>query len=164
MFLRYRPEGSEADTLYEFRPERTDYNRGRVAEKLYAKACGERRTWEQFVVDAKQGSITARKVALWLALTDTHPMTRFDDVPDFRAGELTLEYSKQELRLMRESIKDDTEMLELEKRGVLAQLDREVESAQAGSDEPDAQPDPEIVEPTELGKDDPNLNGEPSTS
>ena len=163
MFLRHRPEGATADTLYEFRPERTDYNRARVAEKLYSRACGERRTWEQFVAEAKQGSIAARKIALWLAITDRHPMTRFEDVPDFRVGELVMEYSKQELRLIRADLEASTEILESEKRAMLAGVDQNIESAEAGSDEPDPQPDAE--ESAGKGPDPSGEpEGEPSTS
>lgn len=160
MFLRHTPEGAAASNLYEFRPERTDYNRARVAEKLYSKACGERRTWEQFVAEAKSGSIAARKIALWLAMTDKHPMLRFDDVPDFKVGELTMEYSKQELRVIRAGIAASENLLDNDKASYLAGLELEIAEAEAGSDEPD--PEPEAEEPQEPGKDD--ETAEPSTS
>lgn len=155
MFLRYKPQGAATATDYEFRPAKTDYNRARTAEKLYSKACGERRTWEQFVADATMGSIAARKVALWIAITDRHPMTRFDDIPDFAAGELVMEYSKQELRQMRDGI-EAADLLESEKKLQLDGLDAAIREAPAGSDEPDPEPDPEVAD-SELapGKDSP---------
>lgn len=161
MFLRHKPEdGSE--TLYEFRPSKVDSGRAAIAEKLYSKACGERRTWEQFVADATNGSIAARKVALWLAITDVHHTARFEDIPVFKVGELGMEYSKEELRRMRAAI-EGSDMLENEKRVHLAQLEEALERAPAGSDEPappvlDVEDEP-VPGP---GKDEPS--DEPSTN
>jgi hypothetical protein len=110
------------------------------------------------------GSIAARKVAYWVCLTDTHPNARFEDVPDFCAGELTLEYSKQELRQMRGAL-EGADMLEAEKAAQLAGVNAAIAEATAGSDEPDPEPEPELAEPepdVEPGKDNPN--DEPSTS
>lgn len=148
MFLVYKPAGASTETRYEFRPEKVKSSRASIAEKLYAKACGERRTWEQFIADAQQGSITARKVVLWLAQSEQHHTLRFEDMPDLETGQITMRYSKQELRRMREGIKDSAQMLDGEKQALLASLDAEIADAPAGSDEPD--PEPELPEP---GKD-----------
>ena len=156
MFILHTPAGAKKATRYEFRPEKVLSSRASIAEKLYSKACGERRTWEMFVADAKQGSITARKIALWLVVTGDHPFAKFTDMPDFEVGELSMEYSKQELRLMRQSISESAEILESEKQAMLTGLERQVEDAEAGSDEPDPEPE------EEPGKDEPN--GDPSTS
>jgi hypothetical protein len=154
MFLRYRPEGSSEDTLYEFRPDRTPTKRAIIAERLYSKAAGERRTWEQLKLDALQGGIGARRVALWIAMTDVHPMARFEDIPDFPTGALIMEYSKEELRQMRAGLEGTDSMLESEKEAALAQLDRDIEAAAAGSDEPD--PEPEDEEPGKEGEPSPD--------
>jgi len=143
MFLRYRPEGATEDTLYEFRPDRTPTNRAIIAEKLYSKLAGERRTWEQLKVEAMQGGIAARQVALWIAITDIHPMHRFEDLPILPAGALTLEYSKEELRRMRAGLEANDAMLESEKAAALAQLALEIDAAEVGSDEPDPEPEDE---------------------
>lgn len=143
MFLRYRPDGASEDTLYEFRPDKTPTNRAIIAERLYSKLSGERRTWEQLKVEALQGGIGARRVALWIAMTDIHPMARFDDIPNFPAGALTLEYSKEELRRMRAAIETSDAMLDTEKAATLTQLTLDIEAAQAGSDEPDPEPEDE---------------------
>lgn len=155
MFLRHRAEGATEDTLYEFRPERTLGSRARIVEKLYTKLCGERRTWEQFVADAKSGSIAARQIALWLAQTEVHPTLRFEDMPDYRVGELGMEYSKQELRQAKAAIEANRDLVESEKAAMLAGIDAEIDDAPAGSDEPD------VVE-DDPGKGD--SNDEPSTS
>ncbi|HCT81748.1 MAG TPA: hypothetical protein DGT23_35245 [Micromonosporaceae bacterium] len=147
MFLRFKPDGANEDTLYEFRPDKTPVNRATIAEKLYSKATGERRTWEQLKSDALQGGIAARRVALWVAMTDQHPLLRIEDIPDFQAGALVMEYSKEELRRMRAGLADSDAMLDAEKGAVLAQLDRDIETAPVGSDEPDPEPEVEVEEP-----------------
>lgn len=149
MFLRFRAEGASEDALYEFRPDKTPRVRAAIAEKLYSKAAGERRTWEQLKADALQGGIAARTVALWIAMTDKHPSLRFEDLPDFDTGALVMEYSKEELRRMRGGIAESDSMLDSEKAAILAQVDRDIDTAPAGSDEPDPLPDPEVAE---LGK------------
>lgn len=147
MFLRYREEGSTEDTLYEFRPDKTPVNRATIAEKLYSKAVGERRTWEQLKADALQGGIAARRVALWIAMTDQHPMLRFGDIPDFETGALIMEYSREELRRMLDGLAKSDSLFEGEKTAILEQLERDIESAPVGSDEPEPAPDPEVDEP-----------------
>ena len=159
MFLRFTPDGASEETLYEFRPDRTPWPRAADAERFYSKAVGERRTWEQLKSDALQGGIAARRAALWIAMTDTHPLLRWDDVPVFEAGQLVMEYSKEELRRMRDGLAKSDSLLEGDKAAVLEQLERDIESAPAGSDEPEPVPDPEVEEP---GKAEPT--GEPSTS
>jgi hypothetical protein len=149
MFILHRPAGAKEDTRYEFRPEKVLTSKASIAERLYSKACGERRTWEQLVADATQGGIAARRVVLWLAITADHPFAKFADLPDLEVGQIGMEYSKQELRLMRDGIKESTQMLDSEKEAILTQMDRQIEEAQAGSDEPD--PQPELEE--EPGKD-----------
>ena len=152
MFLRFKPEG-QAEQLLEFRPEKVLFARARIAEKVYSKLCGERRTWEQFRAEALTGSIAARKVALWLALGDTHPTLRFEDTPDFAAGDLTLEYSKEELRQMRSGL-ESADLIEAEKQAQMKGLEQAIAEAPAGSDEPDPEPDADVEDPTqEPGKD-----------
>lgn len=162
MFLRYRADGETEDTLLEFRPDKTLKSRAVIAEKLYSKLLGQRGNWEQLKADAIGGGIAARTVALWLAMTVKHPLLRFEDIPDFETGQLGLEYSRQELRLLRKGIEDNDTMLESEKAAQLAQVDREIADAPVGSDEPEPEPEPAIEEPGKA--DDEPGTGEPSTS
>lgn len=149
MFLRYRADGDGADTLYEFRPEKTPWNRATIAEKLYSKAVGERRTWEQLVADALQGGIAARRVALWIAMCADHPLLRFEDIADVEVGQLSMEYSRAELRRGRDQIAAADHLLEADKAAQLAMLDREIASAPVGKDEPQPDPDPAVAEPVD---------------
>lgn len=156
MFIRHEK------TLYEFRPDKILSSRAAIAEKLYSKAVGERRTWEQFVADARGGGIAARRIALWLAMTADHPFAKFTEMPDFEVGQLSMEYSKQELRQARQAVEADMDMLEAERNVALAQIDRQIDEAEPGSDEPDPDPEPDDEPPPEPGKDEPS--DEPSTS
>lgn len=154
MFVVHQPAGASKPTHYEFRPEKVLTSKAVIAEKLYSKACGERRTWEMLVADARQGSIAARKVVLWLAMSADHHTLRYEDMPDLAVGEISMEYSRQELREMRAGIAESNEILEQEKAAMLAGLDRQIEDAEAGSDEPDPEPEAEpgkaeeIVDPS----------------
>ncbi len=78
-------------------------------------------------------------------MTDQHPMMRFEDIPNFPVGALVMEYSKEELRQMTAALRTSDAMLESEKDMALSQLERDIEAATAGSDEPD--PGPETEEP-----------------
>lgn len=162
MFLRYKVDGEPGDNLYEVRPDKTPRKRAAIAEKLYSRAVGERRTWEQLKADAVNGGIEARSVLLWVAMTATHPTMRFEDIPDFEVGALELEYSRQELRDMRDGLARSDVMLENEKNAALSQLAEAIETAPVGSDEPDPEPDPAIEEPGKAGGE--PETGEPSTS
>lgn len=158
MFLRYRADGADDDTLYEIRFDKVPRKRGAIAEKLYSRAIGERRTWEQLKADAQSGGIEARVVALWLAMTAQHPMMRYEDLPDFDTGALALEYSKQEMRQVRAQIERNTTILEAEKAMQLEQMEIEIEQAPAGSDEPD--PEPAVAEPVDAAGKDSTTSGE----
>lgn len=157
MFLRYRANGADEDTLYEIRWGKIARKRAAIAEKIYSKAIGERRTWEQLKADALSGGIEARSVALWLAKTAVHPLMRYEDLEDFDTDALELEYSKEELRQMRVGLERNTTMLTAEKAIQLEQLEQAIGEAPAGSDEP--LPGPEVAE--DQGKDE---TGEPSMS
>ncbi len=163
MFLRYHTDDAD-DALYEIRFDKVPRKRGAIAEKLYSRAVGERRTWEQLKADAQSGGLEARAVALWLAMTAQHPMMRYEDLPDFETGALELEYSKEELRQMRAMIERNTTILEGEKAIQLEQLEIAIDEAPAGSDEPDPTPDPRVEEPIDASGKDPDMSGEPSTN
>jgi hypothetical protein len=163
MFLTFRADESGDAVQYEFQPDKTPWKIATIAEKEYSKSVGERRTWEQLKADALQGGIAARRVALWIAMTKVHPLMPFRDTPEFEAGQLVMEYSRGELRKMRDSIAKSDSMFDGEKDAILAQLDSDILTAPVGRDEPEPEPDPEIEEPeAEPGKENPT--GELSNS
>lgn len=164
MLIRYKPDDGSEAKLYEIRWGKIPRSRGALAEKIYAKAIGERRTWEQLKADAIGGGLTARAVALWLAMTQEHPLLRFEDLPDCDTEAIEMEYSKEELRQMRTGLERNTTMLETERAMQLEALAIAIEEAPAGSDEPEPKPDPDVKEPADETGKAPDTSGEPSTS
>src|ERR1044072_2966422 len=145
MFLRYRPDDGSEEHLYEIRWGKIPFSRGKIAEKIYRKASGERRTWEQLKADAISGDLTARMVALWLAMTKDHPLLRFEDLPDCDTEAIEMQYSKQELREMRVGLERNTTLSEADRAMQLEAISAATEVAPAGSDNPDPQAAPSIA-------------------
>lgn len=163
MFLKYRPDGAAEDQVYEIRPGKVGKKRAAMAERVYSKAIGERRTWAQLQADAQQGSIEAWTVFLWIAQTADHPQLRYEDLPDFDSEALQMEHSKEEIRQMRAGLAASSTMLDNDKQALIAQLDIALESALVGSDEPAAKPDPAVLEPADVSGKEPATTGGLST-
>lgn len=150
MYLKYHPDGTAESQTYEFLPGRVRVSKAQVVEKLYSKAIGEKATWEQFKIAVMQGSIAARRVLLWMLMSQVHPSLRYEDVPDFFEEEVTVEWSRRELQDMHDGI-EQSSMPDGEKETVLARLREEIATAPTGDDDP-------LPEAEEVGK------AEPSTS
>lgn len=98
MFVTYKPEdGTEAQT-WEFDPRKVRASRAEMIEKR----AGE--NWETWLMQVQQGSMRARRVLLWHLMSMPHPGMRYEDTPDFYAGELEIQHSAAELADMRERI------------------------------------------------------------
>ncbi len=93
MRLIYRPEDGPEQS-WTFRPGKLPWP---VAQQL-TKAYG--RAWDPFLADLQQGDLEARAVVLWHCMRTEHPLLKFEDLPVFLVGELTLEYEADELREM----------------------------------------------------------------
>lgn len=93
MKLTYKPEDGPAQSWI-FRPGKL---RRSVAAQLQA-AYG--RPWDVFVADVQQGNIDARAIALWHCMRSDHPILRLEDLPDFLADEVSVDYEADELREM----------------------------------------------------------------
>jgi hypothetical protein len=89
----------------------------------------ERRTEELVGVHQgrQKGNSQCRRALLYMYLKREHPMVKWEDV-DFAWDELTLEYSKGELILMREQVADSPRPAE-QRDGVLEKLDEEIAEA-----------------------------------
>jgi hypothetical protein len=135
LFLKYHPEGATEPTTYEFLPGRVRVSRAQLVEKVYSRALGEKATWEQFKIAVVQGSIAARRVLLWLLMSQIHPTLRYEDVPDFYEDEVTVEWSRQELQDMYDGL-ERAQMPDGEKETLLARLREEIAGAPTGDDDP----------------------------
>jgi hypothetical protein len=128
MRVTYTPAGGDA-TLYDFDPDAVRASAAELIEKRYGD------TYDKWRAAIVQGSIKARRVLLWHLTTLTHHTLRYEDTPDFAAGELVVELSKAELLALRAKV----EKSNLESRDeLLSALDMEI--AQRDADEAETLP------------------------
>lgn len=62
-------------------------------------------SWDQFTAALMTGQMQARAVLLWHMLTQVHEKLRFEDVPDFRVRQLTVEMGVAELKDLLKRVK-----------------------------------------------------------
>ncbi|MEU0369109.1 hypothetical protein ABZ070_02395 [Streptomyces sp. NPDC006283] len=120
MFLVYKPEGQDEPTRWRYNPKKLMS----VEREDLERRTG--RNFSQFTTDVMQGNSLCRRALLFTFLRRDHPKTRFEDV-DFAWDELTLEYSRQELELIREQVVEAKHGDEL--AAILTGLDKEIEGA-----------------------------------
>jgi len=123
MYVTYKPEGSP-EQRWEFDPSRVRSMEAELIEKRYGKS------WDQFRGDVQSGSMKARRVLLWHLLRRDHHTLRFEDVPDFYAGEFLVEHSVDELaaikdKLLKADLPDD------DRQQMLTAIDMEIAEAVA---------------------------------
>lgn len=119
MFLIYSPaEGDEQ--RWQYQPRRLMS----VEREAIERATD--RHFTQFTTDVLAGNSRCRRVLLWTFLRRDHRSLRLEDV-DFAWDELRLEYSRQELRKMRDSLGDRFAGVELD--AAQAKLDEDIATA-----------------------------------
>jgi hypothetical protein len=97
MFLIYHPEGQDEPTRYRYNPRKLMSVEREDIERRTGK------NFSEFTTAVLQGNSLCRRALLFTYLRREHPKTRFEDV-DFAWDELTLEYSRQEWKEMREKV------------------------------------------------------------
>jgi hypothetical protein len=126
MYLVYQPEGSEEPKRWKYQPTKLMSAEREKLEKLTS------RNFSQFTRDVVEGNSLCRRALLFLYLKREHPPTRWEDV-DFAWDELTLQFSKGELRAMRDEVSE--KLTGADREASLAQLDAEIEDAFEEPDE-----------------------------
>lgn len=127
MKVVYSPEGAEIQTWH-FDPDKVRRTQAELIEKRYGK------NWDEFLQDVRGGSMGARTVLFWHLLRLTHHTLRFEDTPDYAAGELKVSYDLDELLTIRDRVLKSGLSAE-DKEAVLAALDVDISEAMA--DEPE---------------------------
>ncbi|MGW4476809.1 hypothetical protein ACWENQ_44760 [Nonomuraea sp. NPDC004354] len=123
MFVTYKPEdGSTEAQTWVFDPSRVRASRAEMIEKR----AGE--NWDMWLQSVQQGNMRARRVLLWHLMSLPHPGMRYEDTPDFFAGELEVQHSAAELAEMRERVAK-TKLPDDQAAQILAVLDAELEAA-----------------------------------
>lgn len=120
MYLSYKPEGSDEPKRWKYDPRRLMSAEREMLERRT------NRNFSQFAQDVVQGNSLCRRALLFVFLKRDHPTTRFEDV-DFAWDELELEYTKGELRQIRETVSES--MTGEDRVMALAQLDKQIEDA-----------------------------------
>ncbi|WP_425244855.1 hypothetical protein [Streptomyces sp. NEAU-NA10] len=121
MFLVYSPEGQDEPTRWKYNPRKIMSAERESIERLTG------RNWSEFTQDVVKGSSICRRALLYTFLKRDHPGgIKFDDV-DFAWDELSLEYSKGELRQMREAAEEGAPAEQ--RAAILARFDAEIEAA-----------------------------------
>lgn len=126
MYLVYQPEGSEEPTRFKYNPRRLMSAEREMLERKSGK------DFSDFTAAVLSGNSVCRRALLYMFLKRQHPTVKWDDV-DFAWDELKLEYSRQELAKMRETVAENTSGEERE--NTLASLDKEIETAVDESEE-----------------------------
>jgi hypothetical protein len=131
VLVTYRPTGGDEQS-WDYDRDQVKASRAEAIERRFGAS------WEQFNLGVMQGSMKARRVLLWYLSTLTHPNLRYEDTPDFAAGELVCQFSSTELlglreRAMKANLSDD------DREAMLVGLDLELTEAMAreGLDEAD---------------------------
>jgi hypothetical protein len=121
LHVTYTPEDGDAQE-WEFDPLRIRSSQAEMIESRFGE------NWEAWTAGVQSGNMKARRVLLWHLLSREHPTLRYEDVPDFYAGELVVQHSVAELTRLREPI--ETSNLPADKREIiLAAFDREMTDA-----------------------------------
>jgi hypothetical protein len=95
MYVTYAPEGEEAQR-WEFDPRKVRASRAEMIERRAGQ------NWDVWLQSVQSGNMKARRVLLWHLMSMPHPTMRFEDTPDFLAGEVEISHSVAELVEMRE--------------------------------------------------------------
>lgn len=73
---------------------------------------------------------------LWHLLREQHPTLRYEDTPDFRRKQLKVEFSRGELKVMRDQIAEKVGDA-AERQVALDLLDKEIATARDSLSDPD---------------------------
>ena len=92
MHVQWDPENGEAVQTWQFDPGGVTRKQATLIEKHYGGS------WDQFQAGLMTGQIQARAVLLWFMMYTVHDKVKFEDVPDFRVRQLTVEMGVQELK------------------------------------------------------------------
>lgn len=97
MKVTYKPDGGEPQ-LWTWDPGDVRQSEAEAIQKRYGG------TWDDFAAGVRNGDARARRILLWHFQRQTHPTLRYEDTPDFRMRELTVEFDVDELIAIRDRV------------------------------------------------------------
>lgn len=92
MFVKWDPEDGSETQEWSFDAGDVRRKDATLIEKHF------KGTWDQWVAGLMSGDILARTVLLWYMMKQVHDSIKFEDIPDFRVRQLTVEMGVQELK------------------------------------------------------------------
>jgi len=98
MFVTWNPEDGSEKREFNFDSDDVLRSEAVAIEKAYGAS------WEEWINALRIKNAKARNVLLWHLLKQDHPRLRFEDTPDFRMRQMTVEMSSEELRAVYEQI------------------------------------------------------------
>lgn len=120
MYMIYQPEGTEEPKRWKLQPKKIMSAEREAAERVTGL------DWGEITIKVQKGNSKCRRALLWIYLKRDHHELKFADV-DFAWDELRFEYSKAELREMRDRVAEVA--TGDEGAAALAGLDRQIEEA-----------------------------------
>jgi len=123
MHISYTPPPEEGDEQeWDFDPGRV---RASVAEMIERRFGENYDAWQAGI---QSGNIKARRVLLWHLLSLEHPRLRFEEVRDFYADEVKVQFSVAELTTIRDRLQR-ANLSEDKREQALAAIDLEMTEA-----------------------------------
>jgi len=123
MHISYTPPPEEGDEQeWDFDPGRV---RASVAEMIERRFGENYDAWQAGI---QSGNIKARRVLLWHLLSLEHPRLRFEEVRDFYADEVKVQFSVAELTAIRDRLQR-ANLSEDKREQALAAIDLEMTEA-----------------------------------
>jgi hypothetical protein len=92
MHVEWDPESGEDKQTWQFDSGDVTRKQATLIEKHYGG------TYDQWLAGLMSGQIQARAVLLWYMLSLIHDKIKFEDIPDFRVRQLTVQMGVTELR------------------------------------------------------------------
>lgn len=109
MYLIYKPEGDEGEGhRWRYDPKKLMSPEQEALEKYSG------RDFTEFTQLVLKGNSRCRRALLWVFLKRAHPTLKFDDV-NFAWDELQLQYSREELELMRDKVLEGADPAEADR-------------------------------------------------
>lgn len=92
MFVQWDPEDGSDKQEWVFDAGDVGRKDGELIEKHFGGS------WDQFVAALMVGNLRARAVLLWYMMKQVHSAVKFEDIPDFRVRQLSVEMGVSELK------------------------------------------------------------------
>lgn len=108
--------------VFAFVPDQVTQSQAELVEKRFGAS------WDDFLQAVRGGNAKARKVLLWHLLRATHHTLRYEDVPDFRMGDVKVSFDYDELMEIRDRVLK-AGLSEEDREAVLTALDIDITEA-----------------------------------